>query len=364
VIVAGLACVSVVLLAMLSMEEGGKLSYLAAGHLDRAIILSAGADHDWNSSIPPSWLATIQNAPGIRHSGSGTALVDGQAFGFATTLLKRGNHKPGGTGIWGIGANGLAMSPEIRIVDGHAYHSGTRELLAGVLAHEKFEGLELGDKVKVLDGGDWTVVGHFATGSFTEGDLIADPQMMRAALRKPNYNSVLVGLERTDGLGRLTRALTADPTLSVQVERESDYWLRQYRGLPVTPLVVAYFAAFLIAGGAITGILHTMHATVSSRATEIAVLRALGFGGLPVAVSLVLDAMLFACIGAVIGTAIDWLWLDGYAYNAAYGVFKALVTPHLLGVAIGWALVTALVGAIVPAAQEARLPVVHALGRI
>jgi putative ABC transport system permease protein len=127
--------------------------------------------------------------------------------------------------------------------------------------------------------------------------------------------------------------------------------------------VLAYVAGFLMAGGAASGILHTMHATVSARAKEIAILRAVGFGGLPVAVSMVLEAMFFATVGAAIGTAIDWLWLNGYAYNGAYGVFKVAVTPHLLAVAIGWALVTALVGAIVPAAQEARLAVVDALGR-
>lgn len=73
---------------------------------------------------------------------------------------------------------------------------------------------------------------------------------------------------------------------------------------------------------------------------------------------------LFACIGAIIGTAIDWLWLNKYPLMAAYGVFRIRVTPHLLVIAIGWALVTALVGAIVPAVQEARLKVVEALGRI
>jgi putative ABC transport system permease protein len=131
----------------------------------------------------------------------------------------------------------------------------------------------------------------------------------------------------------------------------------------VTGLIIAYVVAFLLAGGAVSGILHSMHATVSARAQEIAILRAVGFSGLPVAVSMILEAMFLACIGAAVGTAIDWLWLDGYVYNGAYGVFRMSVTPHLLAVAIGWSLVTALVGAILPAAHEARLPVVDALAR-
>jgi putative ABC transport system permease protein len=107
-----------------------------------------------------------------------------------------------------------------------------------------------------------------------------------------------------------------------------------------------------------------MHATVSSRAKEIAILRAVGFGGAAVASSIILEAMIFACIGAAIGTAIDWAWLNNYAMNGAYGVFRVAVTAHLLAIAVGWALVTALIGALVPAFHEARLDVVNALGRL
>jgi putative ABC transport system permease protein len=363
VIVVALACVSAVLLSMLSAEEGIKLAYEAAGHVDRAIVLSSGADHEWSSAIPQSWIGSIESTPGVGRGLAGVELVDPETYTFVS-LTKRSHQTDGYSGLRGIGPEGLAMSPEITIVDGRFYRSGAREVVVGILARKKFSGLELGDKVKMLDGGDWRVVGHFSTGSFIEGDLIADPLMTLAALRRPSYNSVLIGLASREAFDSLKAALTTNPALSVTVERQSDYWLRQFRSVPVTPLVLAYLAAFLVASGAVSGILHTMHATVSSRAKEIAVLRAVGFGGVPVAVSMILEAMSFACIGAAIGTAIDWLWLNGYAYNGAYGVFRMLVTPHLLAVAIGWALVTALVGAIVPAAQEARLPVVQALGRL
>src|SRR5665213_787571 len=364
VIVASLACVSIVLLLALSGIAGIKRSYLATGHTDRAIALSSGADRERSSSIPTSWLGSIESAPGIRHGRAGEPLIDAETYALTTTFVKRANQKPGLSGVRGIGPNGLAMSPEIKIVDGRAYRPGTREVIVGIMAREKFSGLELGDKVKLIDDGDWAVVGHFATGGFKEGDVIADPQVILAALQKPNYNSVLVSLGSSATFDRLKNSLTSNPALSVTVERESDFWLHQYRSLPVPADLLGYFVALLIAAGAISGILHTMHATVSSRATEIAVLRAVGFGGIAVAVSVIIEAMFFACTGAAIGTAVDWLWLNGYALNGAYGVFRMLVTPHLLSIAIGWALVAALVGAIVPAAEEARLPVVDALGRL
>lgn len=55
-----------------------------------------------------------------------------------------------------------------------------------------------------------------------------------------------------------------------------------------------YAVSFLLAAAAVSGILHTMHATVGARAEEIAILRTVGFGGFAVAVAIVAEVMLFA----------------------------------------------------------------------
>lgn len=364
VIVAALILVAVVLLAASSAEEGIKLAYIEVGHADRAIITSSGAVREFSSSIPKGWLGSIFDAPGIRRASDGAPLVDPETYALFGPLALRSSKGSGGTGVRGIGPKGFEMSPEIKIVDGRNYRPGTREVLVGVVARRKFASTELSDKLTLLDGGQWTVVGHFSTGSFIDGDLIVDPQVMLAALRRASYNSVVASLASGNAFDELRNALTANPAISVSVERQSDYWMRQFQDLPITPLVLDYVVSVLLAAAAVSGILHSMHVTVGARATEIAILRTIGFGGLPVGVAIVFEAMLFACIGAIIGTAIDWLWLDDYPLMGAYGVVRMLVTPHLLAVAVGWALVTALVGAILPAMQEARLEVVDALGRL
>lgn len=363
VIVAALTCVTIVLLSMLSMEEGIQLAYAAVGHADRAIVLSAGAERDFNSSIPQSWVGQIGEAAGVRRGRDGSALVDAQVNYASGPLTKRGSNSQGGTGLRGIGARGLEMSPEIHLVDGRFYHSGTREIIVGTVAQRKFQAMELGDSVTLIDGGRWTVVGHFSAGSFIDGDLIADSQELLAALHRTNYNTVMVSLTSASAFKEFQQSISRNPTLAVTVERHSDFWNRMYQSLPIAPLVLTYTVSALLAIGAISGILHTMHATISARAKEIAILRAVGFGGWPVGISIVLEAMVFATLGAAIGTVIDWLWCDGYAYNGAYGVFIARVTPRLLAVAVGWGLVAAFIGAAAPAAKEARLPVVDALGR-
>ncbi|HTY93122.1 MAG TPA: ABC transporter permease [Steroidobacteraceae bacterium] len=363
VIVAALTVVSVVLLSALAVREGIILAYLGVGHADRAIITSMGSVREVGSAIPGSSLGPILDAPGIRKAPDGGPLAEAETYEFYGPLTQR-NQDTGATGIRGIGPKGLQISPEIRIAEGRYLRSGTREVLAGVLARQRFAGTELGDRITLLDGGQWTVVGHFSTGTFLDGEFIVDPQVMSSALRRTTYNTVLVSLKSSESLEDLKNALTTNPALSVTVERQSDFWKRQFDNLPVAPLILDYVVSLLLAAGAVSGILHTMHSTVGARAREIAILRTVGFGGYPVAVAIVCEAMLFAGIGAVIGTAIDWLWLNEYPMMAAYGVFRIRVTPHLLGVALGWALATALVGAIVPAVQEARLEVVDALGRV
>ena len=169
-----------------------------------------------------------------------------------------------------------------------------------------------------------------------------------------------VGLPSAAGLEALRGRLR---DLPVTVIAQDAYYRRLWDAVPNTPYYVAYGLAFLIGMGAISGTMHTMQVTVGARAREIAILRAVGFSALPVAASVVAEAMLLACIGALIGVAMDWFWLEGYAYNGGMegGVFRVAVTPGLLLIALAWALGIALIGAIIPAWHVARAPVVDAL---
>jgi len=105
-----------------------------------------------------------------------------------------------------------------------------------------------------------------------------------------------------------------------------------------------------------------MHSAVAARTREIGTLRALGFGSFPVAVSVLIKAMLLALAGALFGAAAAWVLLDGNRNSfGGFVVFNLAVTPGLLAVGIAWALTIALLGGIFPAIRAACLPVVTAL---
>ena len=125
--------------------------------------------------------------------------------------------------------------------------------------------------------------------------------------------------------------------------------------------VVVYGVSVILAIGALFGCFNTMYAAVSARGREIATLRALGYGGFAVAVSVILEAAMLSVTGALIGAAIVWSRYDGVQDGFGSDVFKMTVSPALIGIAVLWAVAVALMGGILPSIRAARLTIVEAL---
>jgi putative ABC transport system permease protein len=87
----------------------------------------------------------------------------------------------------------------------------------------------------------------------------------------------------------------------------------------------------------------------------------LGFGALPVAVSVVSECLLLTLTGTLIGACLAWLMFNDVHEAAWDQLFDLKVTSGLIGLAIVWALAIALLGSLAPAIRAARLPIVEAL---
>ncbi len=157
-----------------------------------------------------------------------------------------------------------------------------------------------------------------------------------------------------------------DPRLKVDVSTTRQYFTEQSAGLTKVIRVVGITVGVIMAIGAIFGALNTMFAAVAARAREIATLRAIGFRGVPVVVSVLLETMLLALLGGVLGGGITWLIFNGYTAstlgaNFSQVVFQFRVSPQLLWTGIKWAMAIGFVGGLFPAVRAARLPVTTAL---
>ena len=109
------------------------------------------------------------------------------------------------------------------------------------------------------------------------------------------------------------------------------------------------------------GAANSLYAMVDSRRRELATLRAIGFGTAPVITSIVIESIILAIPGALLGAALAWLLFNGFAASPFGFSFKLAVTLPIVGIGIGWALGMGLVGGVLPALRAVRVPVTVAL---
>ena len=366
VAIVGVLAVVLVFAAVLSMAKGFERTMLATGADDVAIVLRSGATSELTSGFSQEQTQVIADAPGVLKDGD-TAVTSAELF-VVVDIRKRSNNKDANVPFRGIQDGAFEVRDGVRLIDGRMFETGKNEMIVGRGVQLEFAGLDVGESVR-FGRVDWQVVGTFeAGGSASESEIWTDVRVLQDAYRRGNsYQSVRVRLESPDSISAFEEALEADPRVDVDVFSERDYYAAQAEGLSRFIRVLGYPITFLMAIGAVFGALNSMYSSVSSRGTEIATLRALGFGPFAVLVSTIIESTLLALIGGLLGGALAYVIFNGFRVSTLNGnsfsqvVFDFAVTADLLLQGIFTALVIGLVGGLLPAIRAARLPVAQAL---
>jgi putative ABC transport system permease protein len=337
---------------------------LATGSDERAIVLRAGATGEFSSTLLVDAVATIKDAAGIARAGDGRPAASAE-FTTGVNLLRKENGGRAGLAVRGVEPSFMAVRPELSVIEGRAFTPGLREVLVGRGAYAEFQGVALGDEVE-LRNSRWTVVGVFESdGDANESSLLADAATLLSAYQRTAVNSVTVKLASPAAFDEFKAALMTNPTLSVSVERESEFYLRQSAEAGDVFRIVGAAVAIFMGLGAIFAALNTMYSAVSSRAREIATLRAIGFGAGGVVASVLVESLALSLAGASVGAAMSWLLFNGNTVTLGGSVsslvFEMQVTPALLAGGMLLAVGVGLIGGLFPAVRAARLPVATAL---
>ena len=364
VIVIGIAGVVGVLVAMLAMGEGFQATLKGTGSADTAIILRGGSQAETNSVITRNQIPLVSALAGIARGADGTPLVSPE-LSQVVNLPTMSDGTDANAQLRGVGVEAWALRPQVRIVKGRRFGAGLRELIVGQGAARQFRGLEVGNQIELANQ-QWTIVGMFASGDSHDSELWADVDVLGPTYQRTAFQSVTVKLAGADGFKQLKGALAADPRLKLDVQTTRDYYAKQSEGLTRLIRILGTVIGTIMAIGAVFGALNTMYAAVAGRAREIATMRALGFRGLPVVVAVMLETMLLALLGGLLGAGLAWLIFNGYSVstlgsNFSQVVFQFKVSPELLWTGLKWALGIGLVGGLFPALRAARLPVTEAL---
>jgi len=360
VVVIGMACAVGALVSILSMSAGFLRTMAATGRPDRAIILSDGALGEWGSTLAHGQAATIADMPGVQKNSESKPVVSAEYTAY-TVVPKKSDGLDAYLTVRGVSAENPRLRPEIRLVGGRMFRPGQYELIVGQSAQAQFEGLKQGDHVSMPEG-DWLVTGTFVSnGSANESELITDAATLLSAMRTTAYNSMTVRLDRPGDFARFKNALTARPGPALEISRESDYFADQSKNFDKFLKTIAYVVGGIMGLGATFGALNTMYTAVSARGREIATLRAIGFGGAAVVVSVMAEALLFCLAGALLGIAFAWVAFNGSQHAMDGLVIRLAVTPGLAATGAGFALLLGIVGGLFPAVRAARRPIAEAL---
>lgn len=365
VIVIGLAGVVAVFTALLAMSTGFEKTLTATGRTDAAFILRGGSQSELNSGIGRDEATLIKLAPGIKKGADGQPNASAEANVIAE-LVRQGDKNSGANiTVRGVEAKAFDLRPNLKIVEGRKFEPGLRELIVGRGVVRQFQGAGLGETVR-MRGSDWKVVGIFESGDAHDSEFWADFEVVATTFQRRGYSSVTAELDGPGGLKTLSDALKGDPRLTVDVQTEEEYYSGQTKQFRATIAGMAGFITVIMALGAIFAALNTMYAAVAARGKEIATLRAIGFRGLPVVLSIMIEALMLALIGGALGALIAYLLFNNFSVstlgqNFTQVVFSFKVTPGLVLRGLIIALVIGMIGGLFPAIRAARLPVTTAL---
>ena len=364
--VVAIALVVVVLLAFLAMANGFQKTIAGSGSNDIAIVLRAGSQAEINSTVSRDQVRLIEDGPGIAKGADGKALISPELY-LVVDGLKRTTHTKANLPLRGIGEQGAALRKDIKLVQGRMFNRGSNEIVVGKALQREFEGFDLGQTV-AFGTTRWTVVGVFdAGGSVFESEIWADLAVVQSLFKRENvFQTVRARLTSPAALAGLKAYSDNDPRLKLDVKSENEYFAEQASQTSDLIQKLGWPLAIAMAFGALAGALNTMYSSVASRATEIATLRAIGFGGFPAFVGTLAESLSLAAIGGLVGAAATYLIFDGVSASTLGGNFTQVVfdfklSPALIVEGVGLALVVGLIGGLFPALRAARLPIVQGL---
>ena len=361
----GMALVVFVFATVLMLEEGLRSTLVGTGSFDNVVITRRSAGTEVQSAVDRQQARVVETQPAIALGPDGERLVSKETV-VLMSLDKRGTSEPSNVVIRGIGPQGLALRPQVKLVAGRMFRPGSSEIIAGRAIGERFKGAGIGERLR-FGMREWTVVGHFeAGGSGFDSEIWGDAEQLMQAFRRTSYSSLVLRLTDASGFAALKAQLEADPRLTVEAKRESVFYAEQSQALATFIRVLGMTLSIIFSTGAVIGAMITMYAAVANRTAEIGTLRALGFRSRSILWAFLLEALLLGALGGVLGLALASLMQQVSFSTMNFQTFSELSFSFTLNLRIAlasmaFALLMGLLGGFLPAVRAARLRIVDAL---
>jgi ABC-type lipoprotein release transport system permease subunit len=361
----GMALVVFVFAAVLMLDAGLRATLVATGLPDNVVAIRKGAETDVQSSVTRDQAALIESFAQIARGPDGQALASREVM-VLNSLPKADSGKRSNVPVRGLASPGIALRPQVRIVQGRWFRPGSNEIVVGASVARQFAGVEIGQSLQFAQH-RWLIVGRMdAGGTAFDSEIWGDGEQLMQAFRRLTYSSVVARLTAPAALAPLQQAIAADPRLQVEVKAEQRFYEDQSRSLSRFISILGITLSVIFSLGAIIGAAITMYASVATRTAEIGTLRALGFARRAILLAFVLESLLLALVGGVAGllaaTALQALTISTTNFQSFSELaFSFALTPRVVVNALLFALAMGLIGGVLPAFKAARMQIVDAL---
>ena len=243
-----------------------------------------------------------------------------------------------------------------------------RELIVGKSINNKFQGAQIGSKVRFA-GDEWEIVGIFeAEGSGFESELWGDgQQLLNTFNRGSSVSTLTLKLDDIANYEDFKRSFETDKRLlEFEPKIEQKYFEEQSEYLAGFIRVLGIFITVIFSFGATIGAMITMYSAVANRTVEIGTMRSLGFSRRSILTAFLFEALLTSVVGGVIGlflaSFLQFFSLSTLNWNSFSELaFSFSLSPSIIISSLVFALVMGVLGGFLPSVRAARLNIVNAL---
>jgi hypothetical protein len=358
------------------------------------VVLSDGSTDEAFSNLGYSDLTDVERQPGVLRDGD-TPLCSREVYLVVNQPIPgaQGGRKRRFIQVRGLDDPYLAgRVHNLPLHDGGTWFSeaGVETLPAPTSGQPKEEAIQavLGEGIArefghdlhrpSLEAGDvfeigprkWIVKGVLhSTGTTFDSEVWAKRQIVGPMLGKENYSTLVLRTADADTAKSLAVYLKNDfKKAALQPLPEPEYY-DKLNGTNLQFLVAIIVVVVIISIGGIFGVMNTMYAAISQRTKDIAVLRVLGFSRRQILLSFLLESMVLALVGGLLGCAVGSLshgWTASSIVGSGQGggksvVLRVVVDGNILAVGMLLTLAMGALGGLLPSLSATRLKPLESL---
>jgi len=360
------ALVVMILFILSGFVAGLRATVMRTAVSDNWIVLSRGTTNEGGSFISREQYEIIKSRGQIATARDGQPLVSPEIInGFNPNPEAPVTASAVFTTLRGIYPIGYQVHRDMRIESGRWPTRGSAEMCIGRKLAALYHNLAIGSDFR-FGRRTWKIVGVFSDNdSARESEVLTDLDVLAQDIHMKNGFAVLHVVLRPGLHEDFAKSLTTDSRVRVDAQTEQEFYAKQTEFIDQL-YSMGLVVALILAIGSIFGAMNTMYSAVARRTGEIGVLRVLGFSRFNVLASFVMESIVLAIAGGILGELLGILvaystGLSSELMNVGEFIFRfrltasAFVTGLIAAIAIGG------LGGLLPAWRASRIAVTESL---